>query len=371
MAVIGGGPAGSAAALTLAHAGRRVVIIDASTTPEFKIGEALPPAARPLLRDLGVLDRFNSDRHLPSFGNQSAWGGPTLRNTDFIRDPNGLGWHLDRPRFDTTLREAAQISGAEVRTATHLWTAARDTTTGWRLMLRAPSGRDEVRASWLIDCTGRLSLAARAQGARRENHDRLVGLVALFRPRPGQAPDRDSLTLIESEPHGWWYTALLPTNQRVVVYFTDSDLDTFNAARNAEGYMEAVNRTEHVRARLASRGYTMNSEPEITAANSARLDHMTGDGWIAAGDAAISFDPVSSQGIFNALYSGLKAGRALESHLSGEPSALELYDRHLTSIYDAYFQNRTTFYRYERRWPASTFWKRRWNPACLWPAHSA
>jgi len=109
-----------------ALAGRRVVIIDASTTPEFKIGEALPPAARPLLRDLGVLDRFNSDRHLPSFGNQSAWGGPTLRNTDFIRDPNGLGWHLDRPRFDTTLREAAQISGAEVRSATHLWTAARE-----------------------------------------------------------------------------------------------------------------------------------------------------------------------------------------------------------------------------------------------------
>ena len=114
----------------------------------------------------------------------------------------------------------------------------------------------------------------------------------------------------------------------------------------------------------------MNSEPEITAANSARLDHMTGDGWIAAGDAAISFDPLSSQGIFNALYSGLKAGRALESHLSGKPSALELYDRHLTSIYDAYFQNCTMFYRYERRWPASTFWKRRWNPACLWPAHS-
>ena len=148
-----------------------------------------------------------------------------------------------------------------------------------------------------------------------------------------------------------------------MVYFTDSDLVSFKAARNTAGFIEAVNRTEHVRSRLVSTGYVMDSEPVVTAANSATLNHMTGDGWIAAGDAATSFDPLSSQGIFNALYSGLKAGRALHGHLTGEVGSLELYARHIKSIYETYFQNRSRFYRYEGRWPESAFWQRRWNPA--------
>jgi len=370
-AIVGGGPAGAALALTLARSGRRVLLIERGAGLAFKVGEGLPPAARPLLRDLGVLERFLADGHLPSYGNQSAWGSRALHCTDFIRDPNGHGWHLDRRRFDAMFREAARGAGAEVRLTTRITHCARTVSPGWRLTLTASddslgAAPMEVHAQCLADCTGRSARLARSQGARRTHHDRLLAFVALFNPpqtigepETMAEPDRDSLTLIESSAHGWWYSARLPTGQRVAVYHTDSDSVTGKAVRSVEGFAALLWQTEHIRVRLAAHGYTIAGAPRATAANSARLEQFVGDDWLAAGDAALSFDPLSSQGILTALYSGLKAGHALHAHLSGDAAALDLYSQGLAAVHDVYLKNRTAYYSQERRWPESEFWQRR------------
>ncbi|MES1163743.1 MAG: FAD-dependent oxidoreductase, partial [Rhizobacter sp.] len=55
--VIGAGPAGSAAAITLARAGLDVVLVDQHVFPRDKIcGDGLIPDAHNALRKLGVLD---------------------------------------------------------------------------------------------------------------------------------------------------------------------------------------------------------------------------------------------------------------------------------------------------------------------------
>ncbi|WP_258311425.1 FAD-binding protein [Streptomyces sp. NWU49] len=51
--VAGGGPAGCVAALSLARAGTRVVIVAPVASPGWRVGESLAPAARPLLERLG------------------------------------------------------------------------------------------------------------------------------------------------------------------------------------------------------------------------------------------------------------------------------------------------------------------------------
>lgn len=359
--IVGGGPAGSAAALTLARAARRVLLVEANESSAFKIGEALPPAARPLLSDLGVWDDFAADGHLPCYGNLSAWGAQALNETAFIFDPNGHGWHLDRARFDARLREAARQAGSEVYEATALKRLLRLPQGNWHINLAGPGGERDARCRWLIDATGRRSALARRQGARLRQDDHLIAFFALFRQSGDDDPDQDSRTLIEASADGWWYTALLPSKRRVVVYLTDADLISSRALCEKESYLSLLDRTEHVCARLAAHDYRMESAPRGTAAHSARLERFDGEGWLAVGDAALAFDPLSSQGMLTALFTGMEAGDALDAHLSGDSDALGRYSLRLATIYEAYLRNLATFYSFEARWPGRAFWQRRQN----------
>ena len=105
--ILGGGPAGAIAALNLAPM-RRVVLVERREQPAPRIGEALPPAARRLLTDMGLIDEFVAQGHAPCYGNRSIWGQIAPAETDFVRDPDGHGWHLDRARFDTWLRRVGR-----------------------------------------------------------------------------------------------------------------------------------------------------------------------------------------------------------------------------------------------------------------------
>jgi flavin-dependent dehydrogenase len=357
--IVGGGPAGAAAALWLARAGRRVLMIEAAHPNTFKIGEALPPAARPILQDLGVWSSFVNDGHLPCYGNLSAWGADLLQSTDFIYDPNGHGWHLDRARFDALLREAAREAGAEVQTATSLKQLTY-TAGCWHLILAGPNDKAEARCHWLVDATGRRSTVARRCGVRHRQDDRLIAFFALFhQPASLTDTDQDSRTLIEAAPDGWWYTALLPSKQRVVAYLTDVDLVEPRTMRTQKGYLSLLGRTEHVRALLAAHEYSIESVPKGIAASSARLNQFSGKGWLATGDAALSFDPLSSQGILTAIYTGSEAGQTLVAQTSGDSDALTRYSARLQTIYDAYLQNLSTYYTLEERWSDRPFWQRR------------
>lgn len=348
--VAGAGPAGAVAALVLARRGRRVVLVDDVDRGAPKVGESLPGAARPLLLDLGLLDRVESGPHLPSSGDVSTWGSATLRSTDAIRSPHGPGWHLDRPRFDRDLREAAREAGAVLQPGRvrRVCRGADD----WRVGLRA-SGEEPLRARWLIDATGRHAALARSAGARRLRDAPLVALVAWVAARP---EDRDTRTLVEAAPDGWWYTARLPDGSRVVACHVDAE-EAAGIVRAEGGWAERLARTTHVRELLHASA--AEAVPRSTDASGARLDRFHGDGWLAVGDAALSFDPLSSQGLFDALYTGLRGAEAVDAALAGDRSPVRAYGARLETVRAAYLQHHRAYYAEERRWPERPFWARR------------
>src|SRR5947209_19913475 len=63
-------------------------------------------------------------------------------------------------------------------------------------------------------------------------------------------------------------------------------------------------------------------KPMLHAAASQRLETCKGDGWLAVGDAASTFDPLSSQGIIKGLRSGICAARSICRYLRGHKKAL-------------------------------------------------
>lgn len=122
-------------------------------------------------------------------------------------------------------------------------------------------------------------------------------------------------------------------------------------------FQAALARTTHVRAALA--GYALASRPRGADAGSARLARPAGDGWIAAGDAAISYDPLSSHGILNALHTGTEAGHAVAAALDGDASAIPGYAEHVDAVYATYLHHLHAYYAAETRWSDHPFWARR------------
>jgi flavin-dependent dehydrogenase len=148
----------------------------------------------------------------------------------------------------------------------------------------------------------------------------------------------------------------------VVAYMTDADMYARGLRQNDRFWWQELDRTHHTQARLAGSDISSLSL-RVISANSSHLAQTTNGGWLAVGDAAIAFDPLSGQGIYRALQSGIRAASAIGEHLAGNASALAAYDDALKRDYAQYLQLRHVFYRAEQRWPDSVFWQRRLSGA--------
>lgn len=356
VAVIGGGPAGLATALRLADSPAvSVAVLERAERPIPKIGETVPPRIRPVLEALGAWDSFLDGGHLPGWGTSSCWGSSEIGYNDFLFHPEGSGWHLDRTRFEEHLEHAAAARGAHVMRGVSV-RGASDRSGGWRLVLRTQGGEQTLDAAVVVDASGRQSTFARRQGARRRDFDTLVGAFRFFE-RPGSSSLPTGLTLVEAAEHGWWYSAAVPRDQIVACFMTDADILQGLLLGDEAAWNKHSAGSRHTAARLQDA--VPLGPVQVKPAFSSLLDPLVGRRWLAVGDAATSFDPLSSQGILKALLSGIQAADAIRGALAGDDGALARYAREQSALMESYLKAREQYYSAETRWPGALFWRRR------------
>ena len=352
LAILGGGPAGTACAISFRRNFPQwtVALFEASDYDRSRAGEILPAQALSLLRGLRVALPVSLLTALTAQTIAVAWGQVDLVEQHQLFSARGAGLHLERQSFDRALAEAAENCGVQVHRRTPFRAARRDGKL-WRLDL---AGRRTCNAHFVIDATGRSAHFARAQGARVR---RLDALTAYSHFCADAAPSETAM-ILEACPSGWWYTAPLPHGRRVISYLTDVDLGRNIGLPRTEAWLRILNRTLHI----AEIGKHL--EPAITLqvspASTAVLSSFRSEGWLAAGDAAGTCDPLAGQGITKALHEGILASYAAADYFASPVTPDSgRYQAILTARFEGYRRAHCLHHARETRWPHQPFWQRR------------
>ncbi len=364
IAIIGGGPAGLATAieLTKKNATFNVQLFDSPQKSETKFGESIPPASTPYLKSLFGKDYArNMKHHLPCPGSISVWGDEQPGYNDFLFQLEGSGFHLDRQHFEHQLRETAFSQGVKWHQGFKL-SKLQKFENKVQLEFNTQSRfNHQLDADFIIDATGFSSQATRRMNVARNLLDEVIYLCVSL-PIQNQSHLLPQ-TLIEATATGWWYVAKTPSDTCVITYCVDKSIYKKYALELSENWLSHLTQTRWLKFQIEETIKLLeNHSPTIhrRVAPSSILSNVVGSNWLAIGDAASTYDPISSAGITKALVHANIAAQSISNYFTtNQQDSLLEYQKRVFDDFNQYCQLRYQLYRSEQRFRTSEFWKNR------------
>ncbi|MEO5799466.1 MAG: FAD-dependent oxidoreductase [Gemmatimonadales bacterium] len=315
--VVGGGPAGSATALRLARANRRVLLLDKAAFPREKVcSEYLSPESVRHLDLLNVLSTLDQHRtSAPLLGtNVTAAYGAALRGRFAAAGgapfrPTGIS--LPRRVLDATLLDAARAAGAEVRERQQVVDLVHGSDGICGVQLRDASGAlSTIAARVVVGADGLGSIVARRTGLRRQGWLKRVAFVAHVVDVPGLGGAADMHVGRDG------YVGLNPMGDGVTNVALVVSAKAAGAARGdaTTFFLEALEKFPGIRGRIARERIVR--EVMVTGPFDAMSRRSVTDGALLVGDAADFFDPFTGEGICSALAGAEMAAGVLDEGLS-------------------------------------------------------
>ena len=288
--VLGGGPAGAAAARLLAVWGHSVRL---TTRPaaDHRLAVSIPPSCAKLFDTIGVTTAIERAGFVRSTGNTVWWGQQEARLETFA--DRALGWQVDLNILESILLGEAERAGVAVER-------------------RVVAADEQLSAAYRLDCTGRAGLLARARNVRRyDDGPRTIALAGEWRRDSWPLPD-DTHTVIESYADGWMWSVPTAGGVRHVSAMIDpqrSALARGGSARDV--YLAEIAKTRAFKNIVT--GASLTTGPTGWDASTYGSHEYAGDDWLLVGDAASFIDPLSSAGVKKALASAWLAAVAVNT----------------------------------------------------------
>jgi flavin-dependent dehydrogenase len=288
--IIGGGPAGAAAAITAARKGIRVLILEQGRLPRHKVcGEFVSAESLSLLKSL------LSDTRLVDHAPRIPEARIFLDGRQLHARVHPAAASISRFDLDLALWQAAKQAGADAR----LQTPVQRLSGNGPFVLETPGGAFEARS--IINASGRWS----SLSPRLASLQKRLGIKAHFHePSPPCSVD---LYFFEAG-----YCGVQPIGPDLI---NVSAVVRANAATTLSDILSL-----HPALAARSRRWQPATEPVATSPLFFRRPEPLREHVLMAGDAAGFVDPFVGDGIALALRSGAAAAQCLLPFLRGEAS---------------------------------------------------
>jgi flavin-dependent dehydrogenase len=346
--VIGGGPAGSAAAGFLAKDGYKVALIEKGKHPRYQVGESLIPHFWKFADALGVTQKIEQEGFIAKGGATHYWEGTfrQFRFGDFGHERPPL--HVERDRFDEILFRHAASLGAETFEDT-LVTNAEPSADGGVVTVRFKDSAVDTtfRCKVIIDASGQGGLLARKMKSRELDGDfRYMGIWGYFKTSRFAAyggtvheeserhvhPPTTFITNI-GQNRGWGWNIMLRGTTSVGILVSNAQVK--DEKKELERYfLETVKAAPYFGDLVEVSDYEEGSL-HMRRDYSYRSTTFSGPGFFLIGDAAAFSDPVFSHGVQFGFYSALQAAAGARTAMDGDPArAAKSYDYRLRQYYE-------------------------------------
>jgi len=358
--IVGAGVAGLTAALVLAQHGLKVAVIEKHHSHRSKMGECIQASVLGMLEKLGLKEQFKHDQHFQLQGYKVHWDAQGLYERNLLASTAGTGWLLNREKFDAMLVNAAEQVGVDIYWQTkvaalhevgHQASGYQNT---WLLDIVGHDNSWQLDVPFVVDATGRSRIITKQLNGVTQKSDNLV--ACFCRVEHNQCDMlKNQQAVIQSSEHGWWYLAPYCEQYASLCYFTDPDLAL---PKSTDQLWDLALQQDQLKPYLTGCSVANQHDFKVVPAYSSQLTQCVAHNWVAVGDAACSYDPLSSYGITSAMGSAFYAGKAIVKTFNDQPEFLEVYQSLMHKNYKSYLTTRHSEYQKVTQFN-STFWQRR------------
>ncbi len=328
--IIGGGLSGCSAAIQLARAGHRTLLLEAKSYPRHKVcGEFMSPGCVTMLDALGVLPALQDYR-------------PAIIRTATVTAPDGGSWTtrldeaamgISRYVLDEALAQVVRAAGADLIDRTPVTEIDGSLTDGFLVTARGAYGPRTFSARAVIGAYGRRSaLDHRLQRAFVGRRQPYIGLKNHLLNLP--LADRIELHIFRggycgmSEVEGGWTNVCLLVRE-----------DVFQQSDSVPAFIEWMAQQNPILARRLRAAEQVHDRWLSVSQVPFMRKKLVENDVLMIGDAAGMITPLTGDGMEMALHSGQIAARHLHAFLAGESSTQHLFDAY-TSEWERTFVRR-------------------------------
>lgn len=330
VAIVGGGPGGTTAAMYLLREGIHPVIIEKETFPRYHIGESMTGECGGIVRDLGLGDEMIARKHPIKHGvkvyGKHPWFLPVMMRTPEGELRDQTTWQVRRSDYDKMMLEEALARGATLvqGQATDVIVDEGGVVRGVDVRMNN-GGIQRIESEMLLDCSGQTTFLATKGIAGPKYLGAYDKQIAIFSQVVGGIRDngetrdmqRDNTLIFYRSKYQWaWW---IPLDDEVVSVGVVVPAAYF--LEKGETKKDFLTRELHaIHPNLTERLPEINlvEETRVIKNYSYQVKDFTGKGYMCLGDAHRFIDPIFSFGLYVTQKEAQLAAPLVREYLNGE-----------------------------------------------------